>query len=972
MGGSGRWERAIPSEFYTHGGQSTTVPKLSELSAWLHVLPRVDTHANLRSIRRGVVMQVADSGLRTRSFGAFEVDLKSAELRKHGIRIKLQEQPFQILAFLMEHAGDVVTRDELRQKLWAEHTFVDFDRSLNKAMTKLRSALGDSPESPRYIETVPRHGYRFLAEVHAHRDELHGIAASQVYSAASRDVPLQALRPSGGRLRRALHASYFAIPHRRRRVYTIAAAGLAAILATLGYLQIKQFVVHGVSPAAPYARRSVAVLGFKNLSGDAQEAWLSTALSDWLMTELTAGEQLRAIPAEGVIRMKMELSLPDVDSLGKETLSRIRKNLGTDYVVVGSYAELGAESDGQIRLDLRLQDTQSGETVGTFSESGTEAHLLDLVSRTGEHLREKLGVRAVTKEEAAEVAIAVPSRAETAKLYSEGLAKLRIFDALTARELLTKAVTQEPDYAPSHAALATTLLHLGYDSQAVAEAKKAFDLSGNLSRAERLLVEGRYREVSRDWDRAIEIYRALFDFFPDNLEYGLDLTRTEIEANKWKDALATVAALRALAAPLRDDPRIDLAENDAARSLGDTKRAEAALSRAAEKARAAGASLLLAKARREQAWLFENSGREDQVEAAVTEAMQLYVAAHDQLGVAAVATLEAIALERQGDYLGAKQKYEESLVIYRASGNKVSLGAEYDNLGDILLYLGDTAQAQRSYGQALTTYRDIGDKNGVALAKIGLGDVFLVLGRLSEARDMYQDALEICRQLGSRNRQAVALAGLGRVQQLEGATEEARKKEIEAVAMLEEVGNKSEAERVRMQMAELLLKTGKSLEASETARRSINILEEKKAGRSAAIAKLVLAQALLAQGKIAEARPIAEQVMNVASRSRDQELQLRSETVAAHIDGVSGNSPDMSNLIRRLNRIISTAAESSFVEVGFEARLVAGELEIRGDRETGRSRLERLENDSSQSGYLLIARRASAALSATSTKTAVN
>src|SRR6266567_4876490 len=126
----------------------------------------------------GVVMQVADSGLRTRSFGAFEVDLKSAELRKHGIRIKLQEQPFQILAFLMEHAGDVVTRDELRQKLWTEHTFVDFDRSLNKAMTKLRSALGDSAESPRYIETVPRHGYRFLAPVYGHREGAEAAASS--------------------------------------------------------------------------------------------------------------------------------------------------------------------------------------------------------------------------------------------------------------------------------------------------------------------------------------------------------------------------------------------------------------------------------------------------------------------------------------------------------------------------------------------------------------------------------------------------------------------------------------------------------------------------------------------------------------------------------------------------------------------------------------------------------------------------
>src|ERR1043166_1780268 len=116
-------------------------------------------------------MQIAGSGLRTRSFGAFEVDLKSAELRKRGIRIKLQDQPFQILTFLMEHPGDLVTREELRQRLWAAHTFVDFDRSLNKAMTKLRSALGDSAESPRYIETIPRHGYRFLADVHT-RDEV--------------------------------------------------------------------------------------------------------------------------------------------------------------------------------------------------------------------------------------------------------------------------------------------------------------------------------------------------------------------------------------------------------------------------------------------------------------------------------------------------------------------------------------------------------------------------------------------------------------------------------------------------------------------------------------------------------------------------------------------------------------------------------------------------------------------------------
>src|SRR5881398_381118 len=110
-------------------------------------------------------MRAAETAFRTKGFGIFEVVLRAAQLRKHGVRIKLQEQPFQILSLLLEHPGEVVTRDELREKLWPAHTFVDFDRSLNKAMTKLRAALGDSPESPRYIETLHRRGYRFLAPI---------------------------------------------------------------------------------------------------------------------------------------------------------------------------------------------------------------------------------------------------------------------------------------------------------------------------------------------------------------------------------------------------------------------------------------------------------------------------------------------------------------------------------------------------------------------------------------------------------------------------------------------------------------------------------------------------------------------------------------------------------------------------------------------------------------------------------------
>src|ERR1700752_3263465 len=98
-------------------------------------------------------------------FGVFELDLRAGELRKHGLRVRLQEQPLQVLAMLLEHPGEVVGREELQKKLWAADTFVDFDHGLNKAINKIREALGDSPERPRFVETIARRGYRFLAEV---------------------------------------------------------------------------------------------------------------------------------------------------------------------------------------------------------------------------------------------------------------------------------------------------------------------------------------------------------------------------------------------------------------------------------------------------------------------------------------------------------------------------------------------------------------------------------------------------------------------------------------------------------------------------------------------------------------------------------------------------------------------------------------------------------------------------------------
>src|SRR2546422_2297679 len=182
-----------------------------------------------------MVLRAAGSSFRTRGFGVFEVDLKAAELRKHGVRIKLQEQPFQILSLMLEHPGEVVTRDELRQKLWPAHTFVDFDRSLNKAMTKLRSALGDSAESPRYVETIPRHGYRFLAPVHGHPEGGEAATFSVSRSAVGHPRIASGEREEHSRFQHFLSLLDLHTRSGRRRSAVLAAAFALVILAAFTY-----------------------------------------------------------------------------------------------------------------------------------------------------------------------------------------------------------------------------------------------------------------------------------------------------------------------------------------------------------------------------------------------------------------------------------------------------------------------------------------------------------------------------------------------------------------------------------------------------------------------------------------------------------------------------------------------------------------------------------------------------------------
>jgi DNA-binding winged helix-turn-helix (wHTH) protein/tetratricopeptide (TPR) repeat protein len=888
-------------------------------------------------------------------FGPFEVDTGAGELRRHGLRIKLQEQPFQFLVLLLQHPGEVITRDDLRRALWSDHTFVDFDRGLNRAMNKLRAALCDSAETPRFIETLHRRGYRFIAPITVHNQEMQGATGGKVFQAPASDGG-HLIAPGGQNRQpdmqsgsvRALKALYFP-------------GALLLVLICAGsvyYWRSGSFMATDSSNTSVTPRRSVAVLGFKNLSERSDDAWVSTALSDWLTTQLSAGGHLRLIPAENIARMKIELSPLDVGSLSRESLAKVGKNLATELVVVGSYAILDDNSAAQVRLDLRLQDTRSGSIVEAISETGTEMHLFDLVSRAGERLRTALGVQPVSSTEAAEVAVSLPSSHTAARLYSEGLERLRVFDALAARDLFQQAIAAEPAYALSHSALATAWATLGYDEMAKAEAKRAFQLSSNLPRADRLLVAARYREMSKEWEKAIDTYRALFEFFPDSLDYGLALALAQVNNGRGKDAMQTLDMLRKLPVPLGDDPRIDLADARAAESLGDFRRDLASTARAAEKARAVGASLLLAQARADQAWALANLGRADEAAAAVNEAKRIFSKAGDRSGVARSVNYNGILLENQGNAIAAKARYEEALGIYGRIGNRLGVAAELDDLGDVLFSLGDLEGSRRKYEEAMAIYREVGHENGVCLTKGALGPVLLALGDDSGSIRISQEAVNICDRLGDRSKAAIALFNLGRALRLKGKTSEARESESEAVSAFEQIGDKQSAARVRLTIAELLLDDGNPKEARLTASRAVEEFEKEKAARDGALAYAILSHALLREGNLVEARKTIQQAGVDLSKCNDREAELMVALSAARIQAVS-DGVAKHDAAKTLQEIALKANRLGFVSYEFEPRLALAEIEVTsGDRATGKTHLEALQKEAADRGFGLIALKA--------------
>jgi DNA-binding winged helix-turn-helix (wHTH) protein/tetratricopeptide (TPR) repeat protein len=889
-------------------------------------------------------------GIRYR-FGPFELNRVDESLSRNGVRIKVQDLPFRLLVMLVERPGEIITREEVRQRLWTDNTFVEFDNSLGVAIRKVRDSLDDDADTPRYLETIPRRGYRFVAPVTVVVPE----------SLVSAKAPPETLTPTpvvAVSVPEAVsaHGTVSKINSQRSHRYWIAAILILVLVASAIYglrtlpRRVSTRITAG-GPGPPIrTRRSVAVLGFRNLPGRSEDNWLSPAFSEMLNTELASDGALRMVPGEDVARVKRELPLADEDTLSKATLDRLRITPGADVVILGSYTALSGSGAKRIRLDVRVQDTVLGETIAEKSFTGSEENLFELATEAGQALRQSLGVSAASAQASLQARAALPSNQEAVRFYTEGQERLWAFDYGHARDLLTKAVAAEPGYPLAHAALADAWTHLGYRPNARVEIERARALYGNLGPEDRLLIDGQYYATVQDRARAIDAYRQLFTQFPDDLDYGLHLADEQRWVNP-EDALHTLDTLRHLPPPLGDDPRIDYIE---ARTwtTKDIVKARAAARRAVEKGTAQGSQLLVARAYA----VLCGIGGEDSTVQTCENARKSYTAVGDRDNAARATNDLAAFYYQQGDLDRAESMFQDAIKVFRQVGDLEGITTASGNLGDIALARGNLTDAARALSDAIPGYKEMGDKDGVALTLADLAEVERQLGELKKALTGDQEARTIALEIDDKRAVGYALAGAGEVLVDQGDLQAARKSYQESLALRKEIGDKQTVAETELALSRLSIDEGHAADAEVVIRKCKEQFHQDGQVDDELTAVVALIDSLLGQGKSVEAAKEKQANQALAAKSTNQFNRLQFDLASVRVEMAVGD-PTASR--PQLQRTLEDARAHHLLGVELETQLALAQLKKKlGQRVEAQADLLALEKHARDKGFGLIAGKA--------------
>jgi len=415
-------------------------------------------------------MPILAPATRALRFETFELDLRTSELRKSGIKLRLQGQPLQLLAILLQSAGELVTREELRKQLWPADTFVDFDHSLHNAIGRIREVLGDSADVPRYIETLPRRGYRFIAAVQEVR--------------MPRALPDSAAKAFG---------SAAAVAATRQRAISL----LVLIVFCAGGLAVLVAWPHSSVNSAQRPIRSIAVLPMQNFSGDPAQEYFSDGMTEALITELSRIHSIKVVSRTSVMAYKGT----------NKRLPQIAHELGVDGVLEGSVSRAG----DQVRIIVQLLDGPNDRHLWSDTYQREMRDILTLQSGIADAIAQQIQIK-LTPQQHAHFSAARAVAPAAYESYLKGRSNL--WSSSTPQELkeaqrnFQQAIRKDPGFALGYVGLADSYVSMASFRQlspqdaygpANESLRKALQLDDSISEAYDTLAVLSWRY---DWDWA--------------------------------------------------------------------------------------------------------------------------------------------------------------------------------------------------------------------------------------------------------------------------------------------------------------------------------------------------------------------------------------------------------------------------------------------------------------------------------------
>ena len=666
-------------------------------------------------------------------FGEFTLDTRARELRRRNEALSVSGKAFDLLAYMAANPGRPLSKSELLDAVWPETTVEESNLSQNVFL--LRKVLGsDGP-----IKTLPGKGYQFTAPV----TEIESRASSSSFTLPSA-APSSPVRLEATHTRVVVEdeVEEHLITSWRPIAVPLFAVALVAILVLSGaglLLYRHSFKAAEAPPAnaSPgQGRQAVAVLGFRDLSNRPDDAWLSTAVSEMLASEMSAGDKLRVIPSEEVARAESDLGMKGgpVDSEMKRVT--LRQATGADMLVQGAYVVVNQGPNPALRLMVKVVDAHSGKQLASLSETGQVGELFLLVDRAGEDLRKELLPGGISAED--EQALAGMSHStEALRFYAEGLERERNFDEHSAQSLFERAVGADPKFAMAHLGLADVWSGLGFKERASKEAAEAYKLSADLPRAVRLAVEADYRTFSNDADKAISLYRSLITLYPDDPIWALKLAAVQQEDGRQKEALSTLEQLRRSRLTPAEMVELDGIEAVAYAYMDDpqaNEKARARLQEAVTTADKQGGMFIHGRAFRWECFALSHIGPVPTAQAACERSKTAFQAIGNLAGVEAATNNLGVLAQQVGDWKQAEADYQDARRLDHQLGN---LEAEVDTVQNLAMLDLSQGELARSLQESTELSRMTGTSDDNHTAYEGhhfASAALLESGRLTEAR----------------------------------------------------------------------------------------------------------------------------------------------------------------------------------------------------------------------------------------------